>query len=156
MRQIPLSASASGDECTRRFDNITIDMPRQTRCIDDTIHWDDSIETSFWHTIDNITHCGSNGIVFNPEKFHLAEKEVKSAGFQKTEVGIKPTKRMTEAISSFPTPKNIIDVRSWFELVNQVSCTFSQAEIITSFQELQKTGNFTGTIHLTRYSKSRN
>ena len=27
---------ASGDACTQRFDDITIDMPRQTRCIDDT------------------------------------------------------------------------------------------------------------------------
>ena len=94
---------------------------------------------SFWHTIDYIIHCGSNGIVFNPEKFHFAEKEVEFAGFQITEDGIKPTKRMTEGISSFPTPKNITDVRSWSGQENQVSYAFSQAEIMALFWELLKT-----------------
>ena len=114
-------------------------MPRQARCIDDTILWDDSIETSFQYTIDYITHCGSNGIVFNPEKFDFAEKEVEFVAFQIMEDEIKPTKRMTEAISSFLTLKNITDIRSWFRLVNQVSYTFSQAKIMAPFRELLKT-----------------
>ena len=87
----PQGFQTSGDAYTRRFDDITIDMPRKTRCIDDTILWDESIETSFWHTIDYISHCGSNGIVFNPQKFHFAEKEVEFAGFRITEDGMNPT-----------------------------------------------------------------
>ena len=58
-RRAPQGFHASGDAYTQRFDDITIDTPRQTRCIDNTILWDDSIETSFWHTIDYITYCGS-------------------------------------------------------------------------------------------------
>ena len=141
MGQIPLLSSPTEIPHVRRhiFDDITIDMPRQTRCIDDTILWDDSIETSFWHTIDYLAHCGSNSIVFNPEKFHFAEKEVEFAGFEIMADRINSTKRMTEAISSFPTPKNITDVRSWFGLVNQVSYTFSQTEIMALFWELLKT-----------------
>ena len=135
----PQGFHASGDAYTRRFDDITIDMTRKTRCIDDTILWDDSIETSFWHTIDYITHCGDNGIVFNPEKFHFAEKEIDFAGFRIMEDGIKPTKKMTEAIANFPTPTNITNIRSWFGLVNQVSYAFSQAEIMAPFRELLKT-----------------
>ena len=46
---------------------------------------------------------------------------------------------MTEAISSFPTPKNITDIRSWFGLVNQVLYAFSQAEVMAPFWELLKT-----------------
>ena len=135
----PQGYQASGDAYTRRFDDITIDMPRKTRCIDDTILWDESLEASFWHTMEYISHCASNGIVFNPQKFHFAEKEVDFAGFRITEDGMKPTQKMTEAIQSFPTPKNITDIRSWFGMVNQVAYAFSQAEVMAPFRELLKT-----------------
>lgn len=137
----PQGFQASGDAYTRRFDNITVDMPRKTRCIDDTILWDNSIESSFWHTMEYINNCSKNGIVFNPQKFHFAEKEVEFAGFLITEDGIKPTKKMTETIRNFPTPKNITDIRSWFGMVNQVAYAFSQAEVMAPFRELLKTKN---------------
>ena len=47
---------ASSDAFTRRFDDIAVDLPRQTRLIDDTCLWDESIEKSFWHTLDFIKH----------------------------------------------------------------------------------------------------
>lgn len=50
--------------------------------------------------------------------------------------GIKPTKRMTEAIVYFPTPTNITTIRFWFELVNKVSYAFLQTEAMALFQEL--------------------
>ena len=36
---------------------------------------------SFWHTVEYITLCASNGVVFNPKKFHFAQKEVEFVGF---------------------------------------------------------------------------
>lgn len=53
--------------------------------------------------------------------------------------GIKPTKKLTEAILNFLTPTNITGIRSWFGLVNQVSFAFSQAEIMAPFRELLRT-----------------
>lgn len=81
-------------------------MVRKTYCIDDSILWDNSIEASFWHTdyiasfwhTDYITHCGNNGIAFNLEEFHCAEKDVDFTGFLITEDRIKPTKGMMETI----------------------------------------------------------
>ena len=137
----PQGFHASGDGYTRRFDDITVDTPRKTRCIDDTLLWDNTMESAFWHTVNYITHCGKNGIVFNPDKFHFACNEVEFAGFVITADGVKPTKKMIEAILQFPTPTNITDVRSWFGLVNQVSYAFSQAEIMTPFRELLRTKN---------------
>lgn len=104
-----------------KFDNITINMVKKARCIDDSILWDYAIGTSFWHMMGYITHCGKNGIIFNLEKFHFVEKEVDFAGFWLTVDEIKPTKRMTEVILNFPTPQNVTTVRSPFGLVNQVS-----------------------------------
>ena len=58
--------------------------------------------------------------------------------------GVKPTKKkkkkkMMEAILNFPTLTNIMSVKSWFELANQVVYAFSQAEIKVSFQDLPQT-----------------
>ena len=116
-------------------------MTRKTRCIDDSLLWDDSIGSSFWHTVDYISHCADKGIVFNPDKFHFAKMEVEFAGFLITANGVKPTKKMTEAILHFPTPTSITGVRSWFGLVNQVSYVFSQAEVMAPFRELLRTKN---------------
>ncbi len=108
-------------------------MKRQKRIIDDTILWDDSISSAFWHTLEYISHCAQNGIVFNPRKFTFGKTEVDFAGFTLTENGIKPSNSMINAIAKFPTPDDITGIRSWFGLVNQVAYTFAQADMMAPF-----------------------
>ena len=76
----PLGFHGSGDGYTRRFDDITVDMVRKTRCIDDRLLWDGSMESAFWHTVDYISHCADNRIVFNPDKFYFAKMQVNLLG----------------------------------------------------------------------------
>lgn len=137
----PQGFHAAGDAYTKCFDDITMDFPRKSKCIDDTILWDDSIEDAFWHTIDYLTLCGKNGIIFNPSKFHFSKDEVDFTGFTLTPTGIKPTTEMLAAIREFPTPKDITGVRSWFGLVNQVAYTFSMTNEMLPFREMLKPGN---------------
>ena len=132
---------ASGDAYTRRFDDITIDMPRKARIVDDTILWDSNLESAFWHTLDYIQHCASNGIVFNPGKFVFGQDDVEFGGFTLTRDGIKPTSSMIKAIADFPAPTDITGMHSWFGLVNQVAYLFAQAEIMAPFCELLSTKN---------------
>ena len=61
------------------------------------------------------------------------------AGFWITADGVKPTKKITEAIFNFSTLTNITGIRSWFGLVNQVSYAFSPAEAMAPFRELLRT-----------------
>lgn len=68
-------------------------------------------------------------------------QKIKFAWFRITMDGIKP-KKMTEAILQFATSTNLTSIRSWFELVNQVSYTFSQDEITSPFRELLQTENW--------------
>ena len=68
-----------------------------------------------------LSHCNENGLVFNPNKFRFARREVEFAGFLITEDGIKPAAKYTAAIRDFPTPSNISEVRLWYGLVNHVS-----------------------------------
>ena len=132
----PMGFHGSNDGYTKRFDNITAGFPRVTRCIDDSLLWDDSIEDSFWHTLDYIKICSDKGIVFNKEKFKFARDTIEFAGFEVTNEGYRPPDRILSAIRDFPTPKSITDIRSWYGLVHQVAYAFAQAPIMAPFREL--------------------
>ena len=131
----PMGFQASGDAYTRRFDDITVDRPRKTRIVDDTLLWDENVESAFWHTLDYIHLCARNGIIFDPSKFVFGKTEVDFGGFTLAADGIKPTSGMIDAIMNFPTPKNISSMRSCFGLVNQVAYFFAQAELMAPFRE---------------------
>ena len=75
-------------------------------------------------------------MIFNPSKFVFAADTVDFAGFTVTPDSIKPTLKMTKAIREFPTPTSITGIRSWFGLINQVSYSFAQSEIMFPFREL--------------------
>ena len=134
----PQGYIASGDGYTRRYDEITSDVPRKTKCIDDTLLWDDSIHESFLHTIDYLDMCGNHGITLNPQKFAFAKTTVEFAGFEVTPTTVRPCSQFIDAILQFPVPKNITDVRSWFGLVNQVSYAFATADRMFPFRNLLK------------------
>ena len=139
-RVAPQGYIASGDGYTRRFDEIIMDFPRKTKCVDDTLLWDDSIEQAFFHTVDWLDLCGRNGVSLNPTKFAFAKKTIEFAGFEITPTTVRPCPRYLESIKEFPTPKNVTDVRSWFGLVNQVAYAFASAERMQPFRDLLKPG----------------
>ena len=141
-RRAPQGLHRSGDGYTRKFDDITEDMIPKTSCIDGSLLWDDSIESLFRHTVEYISHCFSNGNVFNP-KFYLIEMEEEFAGFHINANGVKPTKKMSEVVIHISTSTSITGIRSWFGLVNQVSYACSQAEVMAPCREFY--WNDTGT-----------
>ena len=132
----PMGFHASGDAYTRRFDDVTKEQVRVKRCVDDSILWDDDIEASFWHTFEYLKICGDNGIVFNIKKFQFGQDTVEFAGFDVTTDGYKPSRKLLEAITRFPSPQSTTDIRSWFGLVNQVAFTFSRTQVMAPFREL--------------------
>ena len=134
----PQGYIASGDGYTRRFDEIVMDFPRKTKCVDDAILWSSSIEEAFFHAVDWLDLCGRNGIVLNPSKFVFSKQTVDFAGFTITPTSVKPCAGSLKAIEEFPSPKNITDVRSWFGLINQVSYAFASAERMLPFRNLLK------------------
>ena len=117
----PQGYHGTGDAYTRRFDDITKGEERYRRIVDDGLLYDTDIESAFWHTFDHLKLCADNGVVFNPSKFQFAEKVVNFAGFEVNSEGFRPSASIIDAIQNFPTPTSIVDIRSWFGLVNQVS-----------------------------------
>lgn len=73
-----------------------------------------------------------------PEIFLFAQDTIDTAGFEFSSCIVRPCAKYFNVIMDFPTPKNITDVRSWFELVNQLSYAFSMAKKMTPFRQLLK------------------
>lgn len=135
---LPQGYIASGDGYSRRFDEIVSDFPDKIKVTDDALLWSNDLEASFFQACKWLDTCGRNGIIQNPPKFHFGEDVVEFAGFEVTPDSVRPAPSMLRAITDFPTPKNITDVRSWFGLVNQVSYAFSMKETMLPFRELLK------------------
>ena len=134
----PQGYIASGDAFTRRYDAITANVKCMIRCIDDTLLWASNTEEAFHQIANYLYLCGKNGIVLNPKKFTFAADEVEFAGFEITMTDVRPCRRFLKAISDFPTPKSITDIRSWFGLVNQSSYAFSTTDTMLPFRALLK------------------
>ena len=117
----PQGFLSSGDGYNRRFDAVLSNVERKECCVGDTIHYDQDLAEHWWRTIDLLTRIGQAGIVLNPNKFQFAEKCVNFAGFRISESTIEPLPKYLDAIRDFPSPESTMDIRSWFELVNQVT-----------------------------------
>ena len=120
-RMAPQGSSASGDGYSRRYDEVIADVERKTKCVDDTVLWDEDMETHWWRVLKFLGLCGQNGIILNFEKFQFSQREIGFAGFRVTETEVKPLDKYLRAISEFPTPTRTTDIRSWFGVVHQVS-----------------------------------
>ena len=136
----PQGYIASGDGYSRRFDDICAEVPKKTKCIDDTLLWSNSLEESFFQACNWLDICGRNGITLNPEKFIFGQETMEFAGFEITAYSVRPCRKFLNAIIDFPQPRNITDIRSWFELINQVSYAFSMTDRMLPFRDFLKPG----------------
>ena len=132
----PQGLISAGDGYTQRMDLITDGTKDYEHCVDDTILWDDSVEENFFRVCEFIAMCAKAGCIFNPSKFQFASESVDFLGFRITKTGVEPHPNFIENILSFPTPKNLTDIRSWFGLVNQVSFAFASAPVMEPFKKL--------------------
>ena len=137
-RTSPQGFLASGDGYTGRYDRIVTGFGNLTKCVDDSLLWDSTLENIFFRTCKYLTLCSSHGIIFNKKKFKFGEKEVEFLGFEITSDSVRPSPTFLEAIQDFPQPRDITGIRSWFGLINQVSYAFSMTEVMQPFRALLK------------------
>ena len=134
----PMGFLASGDGYSHRYDNIVRDYGGLAKCVDDVALWGVDEEEIFWKTCKYLQLCAEHGIVLNPSKFQYAQDTIDFLGFEVTKNSVRPSPDMVESIRSFPAPRNISEVRSFFGLVNQVSFAFSMGEVMSPFRALLK------------------
>ena len=71
--RMPQGYVASGDAYTRRYNEIIKDIPRKIKVVDDTLLYDKTIKDAFYHTLDYLSLCETNGIVINKDKFQFCQ-----------------------------------------------------------------------------------
>ena len=132
----PQGLISAGDAYTQRKSEMMEGFENQKTCIDDTVLYDDNIEQNFFRVCQFLETSARGGCTFNPKKFQFGSSDVNFLGFLVTRDGIKPSPEFLTNILSFPTPRNITDVRSWFGAINQISYTFAIAPVMAPFRHL--------------------
>ena len=132
----PQGYVASGDAYTRRFDDIVAEVPQKTKCVDDTLLWATTLEEAFFQAANWLDLCGRHGITLNPRKFEFGKRTIEFAGFEISNEKVRPCPRMFEAITNFPKPVTLTDLRSWYGLINQVNYTFASTKVMLPFRKL--------------------
>ena len=135
-RTAPQGLLCAGDAYTQRADEIIGDFKGHVKCVDDSLLYTNDIESNFMATCAFIDKCSRGGIIFNPNKFQFGLETVNYLGFKVTKEGLQPTDEFLENIRSFPSPKSITDVRSWYGAINQVSYSFATSQIMLPFRQL--------------------
>ena len=135
-RTAPQGLISAGDGYTHRKAEIMADFKNVKKCVDDSLLYDDNMEDNFHRVCAFLEQGAQGGCTFNSQKFQFGEREVNFLGFLVTETGVKPTKEFIDSILSFPTPKSLTDIRSWFGTINQISYSFATAPAMAPFRHL--------------------
>ena len=61
--RVPQGYMASGDGYSGQYDEVVADIGNKTKCVDDTVLWADTIEESYFQSIQCMDVCGRNGVI---------------------------------------------------------------------------------------------
>jgi hypothetical protein len=116
----PMGLNASGDEFCRRGDLALVDLPYVRKIVDDILVFAESFEELMSRIETVLDRCDKNHITLSKSKCQIG-KQVKFAGFVVNEQGVQPDPVKVKAISKFPSPTNVTELRSFLGLVNQLA-----------------------------------
>ena len=135
-RTCPQGLICAGDAYTQRKSEIMEGFENHKTCVDDSVIYDSDIEENFYRVCSFLERAAKGGCTFNPKKFQFGSSEVDFLGFRVTKDGIKPSQEFLDNIMSFPVPRSITDIRSWFGAINQISYSFAVAPVMNPFRHL--------------------
>ncbi len=88
--------------------------------MDDFCVWDEDINQHFQNVRALLQCCRDNQVTLNVDKFVFARSETKWAGYILKNGGVSADTAKLRAISDFPRPSNITQLRSFMGLVEQL------------------------------------
>ena len=108
----------TGDDYCRRTDAFLGHLPRLHRVMDDMLCEADDLGTCYDDARNLLLACREHNITLGKKKFTFASAEVKFAGYIISDTGVKSDPAKIDAITRFPKPTNLTEMRSFFGLVN--------------------------------------
>ena len=115
----PMGLVSTGDEYCRRGDLALQGLDNIVKVVDDILVYDETLEDHADRLRAVLTHCRQHGITINEKKFRCAQDEVLFCGFSLSSAGKEIDPGKVAAITDFPTPTNITELRSFMGLVQQ-------------------------------------
>ena len=116
----PFGISSISEHYNRRMDEALGDIPQTRKIVDDCLAYDVNFDSHVTHVRKILQRCADKGISLKREKFVFAQKQVQFCGYILSPEGYRIDPCITEAITQFPKPTNITDLRSFFGLANQL------------------------------------
>ena len=117
----PYGITSIAEHYNRRMDEAFEGMAGFRKVVGDVIVFSRTREEHIQHVRKFLTRCQEKGISLNAGKLQLTQQTVKFAGFIVSGDGYRPDPELVRALSDFPTPGNLTEVRSFFGLVNQLA-----------------------------------
>ena len=117
----PMALVLTGDEFCRRVENALGHLPRLRRVVDDILVTGTELADHYSDVENVLIACRENGITLGLEKFKFAQPLTTFAGLVISENGVAADPRKLDAITEFPRPTNVTQLRSFFGLVNQLA-----------------------------------
>lgn len=138
----PYGVTSISEHYNRRLDEAFEGLNGYRKVVDDVIIFSRTLEDHILDVRAFLTRCQEKGISLNLAKLQLAQRSVRFAGFIVSQDGYHPDPQLTRAISEFPTPHNITDLRSFFGLVNQVASFMEEvSELLSALRPLLSSKN---------------
>ena len=131
----PMGLRSAGDEYDRRGDMAFSGISHLAKIRDDILTWDTSFSEHVHRVRQVLLRCREHGITLNKRKFVFAVADTSFCGYNLRPAGIAADPAKLRAISEFPAPTNITELRSFLGLVNQLG-DFT-ADIASSAEDLR-------------------
>ena len=141
-RRAPMGFISTGDSYNYQGDLAIDGLERTIKVVDDVLIASRTREEHLRDVKAFLDRCLEHGITLNLKKLKFCQESVKFAGFVLSGEGISADPKKICAITEFPKPTNITELRSFMGMVNQLG-SFSPhiSEKCVPLRELLKTKN---------------
>ncbi|XP_043223982.1 uncharacterized protein K02A2.6-like [Amphibalanus amphitrite] len=116
----PMGLISTGDEYCRRGDIALQGLNNFVKVVDDILVYSKTLEEHERHLRALLDRCREHSITLNEKKFFCAVEEVSFCGFTLSLAGKQVQPGKVSAITEFPPPTNITELRSFMGLVQQL------------------------------------
>ena len=140
-KRLPFGESDAGDVFTLRY-GLAVDASTDgRRTTEDTLLMGDTEAELLQNAEEFFKACDNNDITLNTKKIQWNKPEVLFGGFLLNAEGYQIDPALCKALSEFPVPANVTDLRSFCGLANQL-CNFSDdiAKLLSPLKSLLKKG----------------
>ena len=137
-----MGLASSQDEYCARGDEALQGIEQIKKVANDILIQGETAQEHLNTIVAVLNRCREHGITLNPKKVQLLQSAVRYVGYILSSDGIKADPTNIEAISEFPAPTNITELRSFMGVANQLGgFTHLLSEAAGPLQDLLKPKN---------------